>query len=319
MISVIVAVYQAEDYIHRCLKSILTQTFGDFELILIDDGSTDKSGEICDEYAKSDSRVSVIHKSNEGLTAARQDGLNLANGEYLIYCDPDDWIDSTLLESLTEEAYRGDYDMVICDMVYEYKDRSVLLCQAPPQMTLKSLREQLYFPIAVSLCNKLIRKECFQRYKFSFPKGLCYAEDMYAMLNLCSKPIRFSHCGNVYYHYDRYSNKISLTGGSVTLEQKIKNVQEFFENMDESVRQAVDKCKIDLLREAYEKKTYSISELRRIFPSVNFKILMKGMKHPISCRDFVELGCALYGMNRIGKIYNRLLSVIADIIRGRRS
>ena len=97
-ISVIVPIYKAEDYLHKCIDGILSQTFNNFQLILVDDGSPDNSGKICDDYATNDSRIEVIHKKNGGLTSARKCGVEHAKGVYSIQIDPDDWVESTLLE-----------------------------------------------------------------------------------------------------------------------------------------------------------------------------------------------------------------------------
>lgn len=97
-ISIIVPVYQVEKYIEQCIQSILAQTFTDFELILVDDGSKDNSGKICDEYAVKDSRVRVFHQENSGVAAARNNGIKNSNGEYICFVDADDWIDNTMLE-----------------------------------------------------------------------------------------------------------------------------------------------------------------------------------------------------------------------------
>lgn len=98
LISVIVPVYKAEQYLHRCIDSILTQTFTDFELLLINDGSPDNSGIICDEYAKKDSRIRVFHTKNEGVSSARNLGLDNAKGKWITFCDSDDWVNDNWLE-----------------------------------------------------------------------------------------------------------------------------------------------------------------------------------------------------------------------------
>ena len=92
-LSIIVPVYKVEQYINKCIDSILNQTFTDFELILVDDGSPDNCGKICDEYAQKDERVRVIHKENGGVSSARNLGIDEAKGEYVSFIDPDDWID----------------------------------------------------------------------------------------------------------------------------------------------------------------------------------------------------------------------------------
>ena len=99
-ISIIVPVYNAEKYLHRCIDSILTQTFGDFELLLIDDGSTDKSGRICDDYVSKDHRIRIFHKQNGGVASARELGIIQAVGKYSIHVDADDWIESNMLEEM---------------------------------------------------------------------------------------------------------------------------------------------------------------------------------------------------------------------------
>lgn len=96
MISVIVPVYNVERYLARCIESILSQTYTDFELLLIDDGSKDKSGSICDEYALKDSRIRVFHKPNGGVSSARNVGLDNARGQWVAFCDSDDWLDKSM-------------------------------------------------------------------------------------------------------------------------------------------------------------------------------------------------------------------------------
>lgn len=99
-ISIIVPVYNMEQYLRKCLDSIMTQTFKDFECWLIDDGSTDKSSAICDDYVAKDTRFHVVHKENGGLASARQCGIDHATGEYIANIDPDDWVDADYLENL---------------------------------------------------------------------------------------------------------------------------------------------------------------------------------------------------------------------------
>ena len=103
-LSVIVPVYKVEKYIHKCVDSILNQTFTDFELILVDDGSPDNCGRICDEYAEKDSRVRVIHKKNGGVSDARNVGVVESKGDYISFVDPDDWIETNALEQIWNKA-----------------------------------------------------------------------------------------------------------------------------------------------------------------------------------------------------------------------
>ena len=118
-ISVIVPVYKAEKYLHRCVDSILSQTFTDFELILVNDGSPDNCGAICDEYAQKDNRVRVFHKENGGVSSARNLGLDNAKGEWITFVDSDDWLKPGCLEQLTNKL---DADMIKCGI--EASDKS---------------------------------------------------------------------------------------------------------------------------------------------------------------------------------------------------
>lgn len=109
-ISVIVPVYNVEKYLRRCIDSILSQTFSDFELLLIDDGSKDKSGDICDEYAAKDARIRVFHKDNGGVSSARNLGLVKANGEFIFFVDSDDYLDNTHLENYSKDI--DNFDLI---------------------------------------------------------------------------------------------------------------------------------------------------------------------------------------------------------------
>ena len=114
MISIIVPVYNVEKYVKRCIESILEQTHKEFELIIVDDGSTDRSGEICDTLKKSDRRIRVIHQENGGLSAARNRGLTEAGGEYITYIDSDDYVDASYLETLYQNAVKYQADVSLC-------------------------------------------------------------------------------------------------------------------------------------------------------------------------------------------------------------
>ena len=112
-ISIIVPVYNVENYIEECLESVIHQTFRDLEIILIDDGSTDKSGEICDEYARKDARIHVIHQKNSGLSFARNVGIDRATGDYLMFVDSDDYVTNDFCEALYKKAVNSNADIVI--------------------------------------------------------------------------------------------------------------------------------------------------------------------------------------------------------------
>ena len=128
MISVIIPVYKVEKYLSRCVNSIINQTYKDLEIILVDDGSPDNCGKICDDFSKLDSRIKVVHKENGGLSSARNSGLLVAKGEYIAYVDSDDYVDTTMYEKMMACSEKFNADIVQCgySIVYENDNQSIL-------------------------------------------------------------------------------------------------------------------------------------------------------------------------------------------------
>ena len=123
-ISIIVPVYQAEKYISKCIESIVNQAYKNLEIILIDDGSTDSSGEICDRYGERDKRIVVVHTPNKGVSAARNCGLDIATGDYITFVDSDDFLDLQMYSEMIQVAEKYSCDVVMCDCIKEFKGKS---------------------------------------------------------------------------------------------------------------------------------------------------------------------------------------------------
>lgn len=210
-ISIIVPVYKAEAYLSRCVDSLLAQTLPDFELLLVDDGSPDCSGALCDQYAERDKRVRAFHKENGGVSSARQYGLDHAHGEYVIHADPDDWVEPDMLESLYRKAKEEDADMVICDFYEELGTKQIYKRQQPPSLNHDTiLRALLSQQIHGACWNKLVRRSCFEKYHVSFPSKIIRWEDLYVHCNLLLNPLRLTYLSKAFYHYDRYTNEESI-------------------------------------------------------------------------------------------------------------
>lgn len=122
LISVIVPIYNVEKYVKKCIESIINQTYRNIEIILVDDGSIDKSGEICDEYSFRDNRIKVLHQRNRGPAAARKEGVLLATGKYIGYVDGDDWIEPDMYKNLLDYACRYDVDVVESGVIDSWND-----------------------------------------------------------------------------------------------------------------------------------------------------------------------------------------------------
>ena len=132
LISVIVPVYNLEKYLPSCLDSIINQTYTKIEILVIDDGSTDKSGVICDEYASKDNRIIVVHKNNEGVYSARMDAFKLSSGNLVMFVDGDDYLDSNIIEKMYIEQIKYSVDMVICQY-FEVYDNNIVKAVARPK------------------------------------------------------------------------------------------------------------------------------------------------------------------------------------------
>lgn len=175
-ISVIVPVYKVEPYLHRCVDSILAQTFADFELILVDDGSPDNCGAICDEYAAKDSRVTVIHQENGGLSAARNIGIDWAfansNSQWLTFIDSDDWVDCRYLELLWSANIENDTRVSFCNLLTVFKNSeipawtSATFEKQPPE---KAYTDD-YTMINAYACGRLYAKRLFRNIRFPIGK-----------------------------------------------------------------------------------------------------------------------------------------------------
>ena len=189
-LSVIVPVYNTEKYLRECVDSILAQTFTDLELILVDDGSTDGSGVICDEYAKKDARIRVIHQENGGITVARKTGVRVAKGEYVTFVDSDDWIDREMFEQMVEKCLETGADIAVCDVYMDYGAKTVTSPSLVEEgfYNKTGLRDKIYPAMLMdvpfrrpgilgSACNKIFHKEVMKETFWQVDDSFVYAED----------------------------------------------------------------------------------------------------------------------------------------------
>ena len=210
-VSVIVAAFNAENYLCRCLDSILSQTLKDWECIVVDDGSTDQTGEIADSFSNKDPRFHIIHQSNKGVSVSRQVGIDASRGEFMIHVDSDDWIDVEMLENMYRVASRDSVDMVFCDFIIIHPGNiSEYRSQRPVSMEPIQLMGEMLFDLYGSLCNKLIRKSRLDEYNIRLIQGMNISEDQYMVLRLLSHPIKVSYIERAFYHYDHTQNSDSL-------------------------------------------------------------------------------------------------------------
>ena len=202
IISIIVPIYNVGKYLPRCIDSILNQTFKNFELIIVNDGSTDNSGVVCDDYTKKDTRIKIIHKSNGGVSSARNAGLYLAKGKYIGFVDPDDYIDKNMYEKLYRLCIDNNSDIAICRFNREIngniqnKEGTEEIIKLNNVEAMNELfKGNLY---RFSLCNKLFSNKCFN--DVLFPEGRIH-EDLsttYRLFANSKSSIYINYCGYIY-------------------------------------------------------------------------------------------------------------------------
>lgn len=211
-VTVTVPVYNTSKYLRRCLDSLKMQTFKDIEFILVDDGSTDNSGEICEEYAKNDSRFRVIHQKNGGLASARQAGLDASQGEYVIVCDSDDWVEPEMYGMLYQKAKETNADIIACGYYAEYKDgRSI-----PVQYWFKEKNgivdnDDYLRHGAHSSWVKLVKRSLLYCSGASYSPGINLGEDALIVFKYMRANPKIVQIRGNFYHYRRLFGEVTYT------------------------------------------------------------------------------------------------------------
>lgn len=237
MVSVIIPIYNIENYIEECIKSIMSQTYKDIEIILVDDGSTDESGKICDLYAQKDSRIKVIHKQNEGLVRARKTGLQDAKGDLIAYVDGDDWIEQNMISRLYQVMIENDVDITMCGRFEDTGDTHRVVYHGIPEgiYNKQQLIEKVYPNMIVNgaffewgmfpgVWDKLWKKEALYEYQMAVDERLAMGEDA-----ACTYPALLN-ANSIYvlheclYHYRQTATSMVKQNSDIELQRKRFNI-----------------------------------------------------------------------------------------------
>lgn len=233
-ISIIIPIYNVERYLRQCIDSILAQTFTEFELLLIDDGSPDGCPAICDEYAGKDARVRVFHKQNGGVTSARNKGLDNANGNWIIYIDGDDWIEPTYVEELYNAAINNEADIAICGFRFVYEDGSSVI--EHPTIWDDNKQSSLNRYIAsiwTTACGSIQKLSLYKDNSIRSPKNISYCEDFHLMVRLCYFADKVVSIDSPLYNYRQQSSSIMHSLNEKTWKDELtvyKEIIDFFRN-----------------------------------------------------------------------------------------
>ena len=211
-VSICVPVYNTEQNLTLCLDSLLSQTLKHIEIIIVNDGSTDASGTICEEYARKDERVKLIHKENGGLASARQVGLNEARGEYYAVCDSDDWVEPNMYEELYRNASEKEADIILSNYFINYPNGKEIVSS-----TYNFLDQEQYICDLISskvygnTWSKLFRLDTIKRYNISYEKNIDLGEDLLFLYKILLNKVTIVQTDGCYYHYRRDINSDSYT------------------------------------------------------------------------------------------------------------
>lgn len=321
LLSIIVPVYNVSDFLDKCLKSILAQTFTDFELIIVDDGSTDGSGAICDAFAKRDSRITVIHKENSGVVSARKTGINAARGKYAGYVDGDDWIDSRMYEKMIEYIEKYDCDIVMCDVEHEskslpfssggthpdidggYYDRVKMEKEILPKMIYAG--EFYKFGIYPVIWNKLYKREKLIKHQIAVYDDINIGEDA-----ACVYPYIFEADSMYFikhmslYHYRHSRNQMTISYDKLHFD-RFKSLYRFFSESDIAKSPYANQLNYYY---AYSVKTAISNELRKA-NRISFRKKLqniKGIAHFAQDTGFID-NISVSDMPFLHRTYFRLL------------
>lgn len=280
LVSVIIPVYNVEKYLARCIQSVCGQSYQGLEIILVDDGSKDKSGVICDEYAERDGRIKVIHKENGGLGDARNAGVEKAEGKYLLFVDSDDRIHENLVRDTVETAEKNQADMVIFDYIGEEEngnltDRFTFPFSA--NRVIEVAEEKELIMRSCSAVNKLIRRELWKESGFQFPKGRYY-EDLATIPKVMTKTKKIVYLPEVYYYY-------LMRDGSI---MHSRNFEKNYEDRTWAVDQLLEYFERENLIETYRNELeYLVFENTYFVPSKEIVLNDRKSEYLKKFRDYV--------------------------------
>ena len=264
-ISIIIPVYNAEKTLHKAIDSIVAQTLQDWELLLVDDGSTDASPRICDEYVAKDARIKVIHQQNQGVAMARQAGMKQAKGEYSIHADADDWTEPTMLEELYEKAQSENADIVIADYFVNADGRQTISKQCPSSLDpVQVLMDMFGNRLFGALWNKLIRTELYRTCNARFFPGINYCEDLLICVQLLQHAdLKIAYLPKAFYHYVGNDASITRNFTRRTYEMRIRFKDKLVELLSiPQVSEVMERVQFGIFTEAFIHDVLTKQEIR---------------------------------------------------------
>lgn len=264
LISLIIPVYKVEKYLEKCIQSVINQTYENLQIILVDDGSPDNCGKICDEYAKKDHRIEVIHKSNGGLSDARNKGLEIAKGEYIGFVDSDDYIEADMYEVLYNLLKQYNADVSICNF-YTVSQGKISIKNADNGINeynrIEILKEILLDKNIQSYAwNKLYKKELFDEIKYPIGKKYEDIGTTFYLLEKCNKVVV---TGKSEYYYINRQDSIVNNVTETTITDYIELIMQRYDYIEENIKElsSYNKDYLKRILKTAEKDIKSLNEV----------------------------------------------------------
>lgn len=310
-ISVIIPVYNTEKFLKRCIESVINQTLKDIEIIIINDGSTDKSLEIIKKIKKIENRIKILDEKNEGSSSARNKGLKIAFGKYVCFVDSDDYLEeNTMLEELYNRCERNNLDICVFDYYNDFGVRKEYINNLESQENVLIDREEYIKGLisnksGISVCLKFIKRELFIKNDIIFPKNAFMGEDLFTSLKLVFFSERIEKINKAYYNYVQHENQGTKIIKPVKkykdlfllykeMEIFLKEKNEFYKYEDVFFSRIYRICR-NILRKEYEDtelynelKDYLLKNKKGIFNSKEYKEtkIMKKLKFHLRSKIF---------------------------------
>lgn len=310
LISIIVPVYNVGEYVAKCIESIVNQTYTNLEIIIVNDGSTDNSGAICERYAEKDDRIIIIHQENQGLSMARNNGIDIATGEYIGFIDSDDWIEPDMFETLYTVAVENDADISMCNFYYVHDSgyKSPFSNETTGTKVLTGVHKITH---NIRIANNFVWNKLYRRHLFNgtrFPKDKLY-EDIfliYKLIDNANKMVTTSQCE---YYYLRRENGITLRefklnqfDNTEAYIERYEYISNKYPSLEKTCRKQIFLSLLWVLRKAYvwnyiEMYTEEINEFLNMIQKYEFR----------------ECGLPTYQENLLELLFENLNSYIIEM------
>lgn len=287
LVSVCIPVYGVEKYIERCARSLFEQTLDSLEYIFVDDCSPDNSitvmQKVLEEYPQRKDQVKVIrHEVNQGVGAARNHGVAACTGDYIIHCDPDDWVDVNMYEAMYNKAIETDADMVCCPYIEEYSEQKKKVVNITNNNTVNEFIKSNLGGKFNSLCNKLYKKEIAQVLPIVCPDRIIMGEDLLRNVQMITKCSEIAFCNNVYYHYFRGNLAASTRNFNRKHLDQLIGLTSIIEKLSLNIfPEFYSSLKAQVLFATLKTKEFSTTEFKNLYPKKSYRNIIKTSLLPL--------------------------------------